>query len=228
MNENSIITAIKILKEIIAKEVLYPKSERNAGILKPISHLESSNFNIDDGELLQLLFGLEKKGFLEILDDTPTFNWKRTIANDKDGIPADEVFVEKENKKHFNYEAKDIDGIKRFIRELEDEINGNKSSMNPIIYIDDKKGIYRTIDDTDTRYPHVNSKSKIFMTISYLMVNKSATLRELSKHNGQLEKTLKRDISSFNKTARSRLKLSVNPIVGEGVYSLNRNFINFK
>ena len=100
--------------------------------------------------------------------------------------------------------------------------------MNPTVYIDDEKGIYRNIDNIDIRYPHVNSKSKIFMTIKYLLVNKSATLNKLSKHNGQLEKSITRSIKEFNEKARPRLQLSVDPIIGEGIYTLNEDYINFK
>lgn len=101
------------------------------------------------------------------------------------------------------------------------------SSMKVIVNIDQDNGISRIIEGRAVRYPHVKSSSKIFLTISFLMQNEQATLKELSTHNGQLQKSVKRSIADFNKKSRSRLKLPANPIIGDGIYELNRKFIEF-
>lgn len=102
-----------------------------------------------------------------------------------------------------------------------------KSSTKLKINIDDEKGIYRLIDNQPVRYPHATCKSKIFMTIRYLMVHESANLAELSKHNKQERKSVKRGIKDFNKASRSRLSLPVDPITGDGIYKLNQDYIDF-
>jgi len=101
------------------------------------------------------------------------------------------------------------------------------ASMKIAIYVDQHKGIYRLMNEQAVRYPHVTCKSKIFLTISYLMQNEHATLKDLSDHNCQLQKSVKRSIVDFNEKTKSRLQLSVDPIIGDGIYELNRKYIDF-
>jgi hypothetical protein len=121
MPESSATTAVKILKEILAQEVLFPKSER--GTLLVINNsVKPSKFNIRRQELLNLMYSFENKGLLQILDDDIILGRFIKQEYDKNGVPLHEVPIEDENEQRVNYEVKDIGGIKNLIETLETEL----------------------------------------------------------------------------------------------------------
>jgi hypothetical protein len=128
MTENSISTAIYILKEILSKEIIFPEQERTAGVLKWSNYLQSSQFNISRHKLVDFMYSFEKKGLLEILSDDLISDF--SIKNDSD--------------KRLNYTIKDIALIENYINVLEKkskdkesnsiDVEGFKSKENVIFY----------------------------------------------------------------------------------------------
>jgi hypothetical protein len=121
MTENSASTAIQVLREILAQEILYPQAERDKGPFVSRSFVNPSKFNIRHGELLDLMYSFEKIGLLEKLSDNIPIKDLLFKEYDKDGIPLPHVLSpeEKEYEELVNYRIKDIEKIKSFISTLQ-------------------------------------------------------------------------------------------------------------
>lgn len=117
MTENSATIATNILKEILAKGVLFPNVERTEGILKLRNSLKASTFNISHDELLSFMHSFQDKGMLKICGGDLVINW--IDENRKKDILFDfGVSRKKIDEKRINYELKDIALVENFIKTL--------------------------------------------------------------------------------------------------------------
>lgn len=117
MTENSATIATHILKEILAKDVLFPNVERTEGILKLRNSVKASKFNISHDELLSFMGSFQDKGLLKIFGGDLVINW--SDENGKQDFLFDfGVSSKNKDEKRVNYELKDKVLVEDFIKIL--------------------------------------------------------------------------------------------------------------
>ena len=132
--KNSAEIAVNVLKEILAKDVIFPEEVRDFSLteVKYIvpNYLQSFKFNMDHGELKDFMYSFENEGLIKILEDDIVLDhsraWPDEMYDDYD--PLQKAPVEDNTKKHINYEIKNLEGIKKFIEKL-----GGQEIITPIL-----------------------------------------------------------------------------------------------
>ncbi len=118
MHEETATSAIKLLKEILSKESLFPISTRKAGAFEINNYIRPSRFGVPYNEALEIMNNFQNRGLLIITADISTPNPISTQNNERVEHIFFKVDTKSEAGKRISYEVQDIEGLKSLIKTL--------------------------------------------------------------------------------------------------------------